>query len=76
MASSDPVPRLSSPGFGDRFRAPAGLDYLPNGVRRAVVRAMSSDRIRLTLLDKLGIRKKSGFITLKRRRTARLSTSL
>jgi O-methyltransferase len=39
-------------------------DHVPSGVRRAVIRAIGSERIRLTLLDKLGIRKKSGFIAL------------
>jgi len=65
MVSSEPVPDPRRPGSA----APLpplrrAWDYLPSGVRRLVVRAMGSERIRLTVLDKLAIRKKSGFIAL------------
>src|SRR5205807_9476628 len=37
---------------------------LPGGVRRPIVWLMRSDRVRLRLLGKLGIRPEAGFITL------------
>ncbi len=39
-------------------------DHVPGPIRRPIVWLMRSERIRLTLLDRLGIRDKSAFLTL------------
>lgn len=39
-------------------------DRLPRVARRPIVRVMENDRLRLTLLDKLGIRSRSGFVSV------------
>ena len=41
-----------------------GWDHLPRTLRQPIIWLMRSERVRLTLLDKLGIRRRSGFITL------------
>jgi hypothetical protein len=66
MRSDVPAPESVGPGPLAPPISPLrrAWGHLPSAVRRTVVRVMSSEQIRLALLDMLGIRKKSGFFPL------------
>lgn len=56
----------NSDDFGSVSRLRLAWDHLPSAVRRPIVWTMRSERIRTGLLDRLGIRSRSGFFPLSR----------
>lgn len=58
----DEIPQLENVPRVARLRKV--WDQVPEFARRPVIRAMQSERLRLSLLDKLGIRSKSAFISV------------